>query len=100
MEDVAKEFMIDLGISYEDRSKQSQLKTANRYTKRLNIKNQKNQKYSHRKLLNIILKSNKTTKKNKLEEETILKRKFYKFESNYFISFQVKTVQDILMIGL
>ena len=36
MEDVAKEFMIDLGICYEDRSKKSWIETANRYTKRLN----------------------------------------------------------------
>ena len=34
--DVAKEFIIDLGIGYEERSKQSWVKTANRYAKRLN----------------------------------------------------------------
>ena len=38
MEDIAKEFMIDLGIGYESRSKKGQFKTANRYTIRLNLK--------------------------------------------------------------
>ena len=73
---VARGFMIELGISYEDRSKKSQDETSNECTKRLNQKSmQGNRKAVHSKLLNSTLKSNKTSKKNKPEETTVLKRK-------------------------
>jgi len=72
--DVAKEFMCDLGIGYEDRSKKGWVETANRHTKRLNQKNiQENRKSTHGKLLNSTFKMNKTTKKNNPEEKTTLK---------------------------
>ena len=74
MGDIVKDFMIDLRIGYDDRSKKGLIKTTNRCTKRMNQKSiQDNQKTSHGKFLNSTLKSNKTVKKNKPGEETRLK---------------------------
>ena len=88
MGDIAKDFMIDLGIGHDDRSKKGWIETANRHTKRMNQKSiQDNRKSSHGKLLNSTLKSNKTVKKNKPGEETTLKRKLGEFEPNHFVSF-------------
>ena len=88
MRDVAKEFVIDLGIGYEDRSKKGWVETANRCTKRLNQTNiQENRKSTHGKLLNSTFKMNKPAKKNKPEEKTTLKRKLGEFEPNHFIKF-------------
>ena len=91
MTDVAKEFIIDLGIGYKDRSKKGCIETENRYNKRLNQKNiQENRKNTHGELLNGTFKMNKTTKKNNPNEKTTLKRKSGEFEPNHLVKFTGK----------
>ena len=86
--DIAKDFIINLGIEYDSRSKKDWIETANRCTKRMNQKSiQDNWKSSHGKLLNSTLKSNKTVKKNKPGEETTLKQKLGEFEPNDLATF-------------
>ena len=68
--DIAKDFMINFRIRYDDRSKKGQIETANRHTKRMNQKSiQDNWKSSHRKLLNSTLKATKQLKAINLERK-------------------------------
>ena len=66
---------MQLGIGYEDRSKNDWVEMSNKHEKRLNQKSiQENRKASCSKLLNNTSKRNKTSKTNKPGEKITLKR--------------------------